>query len=187
MINFGQKVRSENLKGKIWMTSDLHFGHKNILKFCPDTRKFIDIQDMEESLIKEWNNTVSPEDIVIDHGDFSFLGADKTKEILSKLNGHIIHIFGNHAKAIRNGLKVDGYDYFEFRYNGIKIVCNHYAQRVWNGSHFGAIHTFGHSHGSMEGIGRSMDVGYDAVGKIISLDEVVELLQNVPIHKEDHH
>ncbi len=187
MIKYGQRVKSEDIDFKIWMTSDLHYFHKNILKFCPETRPYKSIEDMNEALIFEWNSTVAPDDIVIDHGDFSFAGYEKTKEVLGQLNGHIIHIFGNHSKALRNQANIKGYDYFEFTYDGIKIVCNHYAQRVWNRSHFGAIHTFGHSHGSLKGIGKSMDVGWDAVGKIISLDEVVELMENVPIHKEDHH
>ena len=42
-----------------WITSDLHFGHKNIMNFCPVTRaRFNDVEDMREKMISEWNSNV---------------------------------------------------------------------------------------------------------------------------------
>ena len=47
---------------KIFVTSDLHFGHRNILKFC--NRPFSDIKEMSEKLISNWNEVVGKNDIV---------------------------------------------------------------------------------------------------------------------------
>ena len=52
---------------KIFFTSDLHFSHKNIAKFCPQFRPFDNIADMDEYLIKTWNNTVSPDAVSYTH------------------------------------------------------------------------------------------------------------------------
>ena len=48
---------------KTWVTSDLHFGHKNIMSFCPVTRAHYnnDVDYMNEKMVMEWNEKVSPE------------------------------------------------------------------------------------------------------------------------------
>lgn len=186
MIKFGQKINTDASDVNYFVTSDLHFWHKNIMKFCSDTRPWSSVEAMNQGLIDHWNSIVGITDVVLDLGDFSFGNLKQTKEIMGKLNGNIVHLYGNHSKALRQ-INTNGYDYLEFRYNKTKIICNHYAQRVWNSSHFGAIHFFGHSHGSLEGLGRSIDVGFDAHGRILTLDEAIELCLNKPIHKEDHH
>ena len=47
--------------------SDLHFGHKNILGF--DNRPFVDIEQMNNELIRRWNSVVSDGDVVYVLGD----------------------------------------------------------------------------------------------------------------------
>lgn len=62
------------------------------------------------------------------------------------------------------------------------------AVAAGNGSHLGSVMLFGHSHGSMPEYGRSMDVGWDAVGgRILPLDEVMEHLLAKEIETEDKH
>ena len=59
---------------KKWITSDLHFGHANIMKFCPVTRAgFRDVDHMNECMIEEWNQSVAPEAEVFILGDVAFL------------------------------------------------------------------------------------------------------------------
>lgn len=185
MIKFGEKL---SLDRDYFTTSDLHFHHKNILRFCPNTRPWDTVEEMNEALITHWNSNVGENDVVFDLGDMFFCNKEDTIEILEQLNGHIVHLYGNHSKTLRNQFKqLNAFDYLEVSYKGVNIVMNHYAQRVWNRAHYGAIHLFGHSHGSLEGVGRSMDVGWDAQGKILTLDEVVDTLCAKEIYCEDGH
>jgi len=87
------KIKEER---KIFITSDQHFFHKNIIRYC--NRPFKSYQEMNEEMIKRWNDVVGKNDIVIYLGDFAF--RNKAKDIRPKLNGIIILIRGNHDKYI---------------------------------------------------------------------------------------
>ena len=77
----------------IWFTSDLHFFHENIIKFCG--RPYYSIEDMNESLIKNWNDTVGKDDKVFVLGDFVFRrGKTETAKIINQLNGDIYLVPG---------------------------------------------------------------------------------------------
>lgn len=82
---------------KIFLISDHHFGHANVIKY--ERRPFCGIKDMDDFMIKKWNSVVGKGDKVFHLGDFSFYGKDKTKSIVSKLNGRKHLIMGNHDKA----------------------------------------------------------------------------------------
>lgn len=79
---------------KVWMIADTHFGHSKIINF--ESRPFHTIEEMDETLIDNWNKVVKNGHDVFINGDFSFYGKDKTKEIVSKLNGIKHLITGNH-------------------------------------------------------------------------------------------
>ena len=79
---------------KIWFTSDTHFGHNNIIHFCK--RPFSSIEEMDTTLIENWNQKVSPDDIVFHLGDFAFATNGRWKELLNILNGKKYLILGNH-------------------------------------------------------------------------------------------
>ena len=65
---------------------------------------------------------------------------------------------------------------------------SHYSMQVWNKSHHGSIHLFGHSHGSLKGIGRSMDVGIDTNNLYpYHLDEILYNLKDIDVKIIDHH
>lgn len=77
----------------IFFTSDHHFGHANIIKYCD--RPYDNVNEMNEDLIKRWNGAVGPSDLVYYLGDFSMtLGA--VERITPRLNGRKILIAGNH-------------------------------------------------------------------------------------------
>ena len=78
----------------VWVWSDQHFGHANIIKYC--NRPFTDSDSMDSQLIKNYHNTVKPDDIVIWCGDISFSHKDKINPILSSMPGYKIHVIGNH-------------------------------------------------------------------------------------------
>lgn len=78
----------------LFFTSDTHFGHENVLKFC--SRPYNSIKEHDQKLIENWNSVVGPDDLVCHLGDFGFGGFPFWKDIRDQLNGHIILIIGNH-------------------------------------------------------------------------------------------
>lgn len=79
---------------KVWFTSDLHFWHKNICKYC--NRPFETMEEMHEALINNWNSVVKEDDIVFLLGDMGFCGYEKLEPLMSQLNGKKYLIQGNH-------------------------------------------------------------------------------------------
>lgn len=176
------------MKG-IYYTSDLHFGHKNITKFNPDTRPFQSMEEMDEKIIDSWNNTVKSGDTVYILGDVSFYKVSKTVEILSRLRGQKILIIGNHDthhierdEFIRSFIGMG--DLMENKVDGQLMVMCHFPIYEWDQMHRGAIHLHGHTHGKVLGIGgKILDVGWDNVGKVISHEEVIERMANLPVRE----
>jgi calcineurin-like phosphoesterase family protein len=80
----------------IFFTSDLHIGHKNILKY--NRHEFSTIEDMEIEMVSRWNSKVGKDDIVYILGDVSFTSLERTLFVLSQLNGEKHLILGNHVK-----------------------------------------------------------------------------------------
>lgn len=78
--------------------SDTHFSHSNIIKYC--NRPFSSIEEMNRTLIENWNKVVSDSDTVFHLGDFAFGGLSTWEMIRPCLRGHISLILGNHD--IRN-------------------------------------------------------------------------------------
>ena len=136
---------------KTFYISDLHFGHKNIIRY--DNRPFKSVEEMDNALIQNWNKVVSNEDIVYILGDISWHDEDKTYEIFNKLNGGKVLIKGNHDN-IKRGSKLATcftiiQDYAELYYDKKnKVVMSHYPMPFWNGQFRNTIHLYGHVHNS---------------------------------------
>ena len=120
LTNFGKdKKMNEN----VWFTSDSHFYHANIIKYC--NRPFASVEEMNEKLIENWNSVVGKDDIVWCLGDFC-LGPDQKKhipELVSKLNGRINLILGNHD---HNSVKF----YYDAGFNRVydrKVIINDFV------------------------------------------------------------
>ena len=80
---------------KTWVVADLHFGHRNIMTY--ESRPFIDLEDMKNELIKNWNAVVKQDDLVYVLGDFTLTRKkDYIKSVLDELNGKKVLIMGNH-------------------------------------------------------------------------------------------
>lgn len=161
-----------------YITADLHFWHKNTLVYYPEKRPFKNIEEMNESLISEWNENVSDGDTIYFLGDFSFKGFQATEEMLKRLNGKKIMIIGNHDKKLRHLYEKyfdEVHDYLEFDYNGTKLCMMHFPLACWNCAARGSVMLHGHTHGVYKGVGRILDVGYDSLGKIMKLDDVVNM------------
>lgn len=78
-------------------TSDHHFHHKRVLEF--ENRPFETVEEMNEHLIKIWNETVKQNDTVHHLGDFCFGKYDDWVSILKRLNGNIVLYKGNHDSS----------------------------------------------------------------------------------------
>lgn len=80
--------------GMIFYTADLHLGYFPILH---DTaRPFASVEQMDRVLIDNWNARVGRDDTVYIVGDFSYNGGEAPTQYLSRLNGTLHLIRGNH-------------------------------------------------------------------------------------------
>lgn len=77
----------------IFLTSDWHISHRNIISYC--NRPFQNIEEMDREIIARHNSVVKPEDTVYNLGDFAF-SEKRVVEVLQQLNGKQILIPGNH-------------------------------------------------------------------------------------------
>ena len=145
--------------------SDTHFHHMNksggIIRYC--NRPFSSIEEMDETLIQNWNSKIKPEDRVYHLGDFAFGQREQILELTRRLNGHIILILGNHDNIgdPKNYGFSQKHNLLQIKLNGAHITLCHYALRVWEKSHFDSWQLFGHSHGCLEPVGKQWDVGVD--------------------------
>jgi calcineurin-like phosphoesterase family protein len=167
---------------KTYITSDLHFGHRNIAKFCPKTRGHWDTRNdpdtMNRDMIQMWNQIVNPEDIVFILGDVAFMPAAEAVQIMRQLNGTKILVEGNHDRknlrdpAFRACFK-EVHKYLDIEYQGTMVVMFHYPIAEWDQMHRGSVHFHGHLHGNVSGMEqyRCRDMGFDATGKIVTLME----------------
>ena len=166
---------------KIFFTSDLHFQHKNVIRFC--RRPFENIKDMELKLIENWNSVVSNEDIVFDLGDVLwFDGRHDAKRILNQLNGIHYVILGNH----------DNKNNFELCDKVIvcetctqvfiqtldnktqEIMLSHFPLLTWPHIDHNVINLFGHIHCRQMVKRFGLDVGVDChYFKPISIKDVL--------------
>lgn len=79
---------------KVYIISDTHFGHDRVIEYCK--RPYDSVEQMEEDLVLRWNNTVSKDDKVFHLGDFGFGSKEVMQHIVSRLNGRISIVLGNH-------------------------------------------------------------------------------------------
>ena len=120
-------------KSGVFFTSDTHFNHTNILRYC--NRPFSSIEEHDKTIIENWNKTVSPDDTVFHLGDFAFAGSDYTTEIISKLNGHIVLIKGNHdhfQDSLLNKFEAC-YPQLHIEIGNRSIYLNHYPFATYSG------------------------------------------------------
>ena len=167
-----------------WVTSDLHFGHKNIMSFCPQSRARFrnDLAYMNEQMVKEWNDLIEPEDTVYILGDVAFMSGSDAGRMVMRLNGTKILVRGNHDRktlqdATFRGAFAEVHEYLDITYNGTKVVMFHYPIAEWDQMHRGAVHLHGHLHGGISGMEkfRCRDMGMDATGRIaVSMEDAIK-------------
>lgn len=183
---------------RIWFTSDLHFGHRAIIRYS--RRPWPDADAMADGLVERWNARVALADHVYVLGDFALLPRKRIGAVLERLNGTKYLVRGNHdhnAKGLfewekdLHTLKVED-DRVEGGYQ--RIVLCHYPLLVWDRRHYGAWHLHGHSHGNLpdDPGALRLDVGVDVHGWApLSYADVREIMETRPCwpcsKPVDHH
>ena len=137
----------------IYYTSDLHFGHKNILKYEP--RPWADIEQMDQGLIERWNSKVQNEDTVFILGDLTFYKDErKNIELVSQLKGHKHLIIGNHDYYVKEKYLNKYFEsiqhYKRIQDQGREVILFHYPIFNWDKQQFGSYHLYGHVHSQQE-------------------------------------
>lgn len=185
-----------------WFISDHHFDHKNILQFEKETRgKFNTVDEMNQYLINTWNETVQPNDIVYDLGDFGMnIKYSRWVELLSQLNGKIILIQGNHDNS-RDVKRLVNERLIELHEVGLKLKRNkhvmwltHYPMEIgirprkWSVS--------GHIHSQPSTYINQLNVGIDSslmkqlgkkFGEPVSMDELVNYMDSITPEIEQYY
>lgn len=164
----------------VFLSADSHYSHRNILKYCNRPFSF---EEHDKELIKRWNERISNTDTAYFLGDFSWCDHSS---IIDQLNfKNMVWILGNHDKSVKQSffsnnreVKVCPYMHVE-KVNGHEITMCHYSMRRWDKAHYGTWHLYGHSHGTLEPYGLSLDVGVDAHDYYpLSFDEVKSFMNN---------
>lgn len=136
--------------------ADTHFGHQNITKYDADNgaRKFSSIEEHDKLIIENWNRIVTSQDNVYILGDFSWLYARETEELIKKLNGAKFLIKGNHDSWAKDGackkLFQGIYDYKKIVDENKTVVMSHYPILFYQSQYRNAIHLYGHIHNTRE-------------------------------------
>jgi calcineurin-like phosphoesterase family protein len=191
----------------LFLTSDLHFGHRNVLKFC--NRPWEDEKQMAKGLIDNWNSVVTNNDIVFVLGDTFWFNDSRTiKKILSQLNGKDIYIIpGNHCDfeayhrvddprihlcqdIVCLWLTSADFDRRHWHKKTMEIWMQHCPMSTWPHRENGAFHFFGHIHsqpGKTEGVDQDLalhwnqlDVGCDFWDwKPVCFERLLEMFNRV--------
>ena len=134
----------------VFVISDTHFSHQNIIRFCDKSRPFDTVEEMNEAIVKNWNSVVSPNDVVYHLGD-CFMGQIETvAEYGSRLNGEVHVIPGNHvtkqriAEMEKLGWIIESKTY-GFEYNDTNFIMIHERPEEMRGDSANII-LYGHIH-----------------------------------------
>ena len=153
---------------RIWLTSDQHWHHSNIITLAK--RPFKDVDEMNYNLIKNYNAAVKENDEVYFLGDVAWKDIKKAINTLAQLNQSKRYlILGNHDhKNIKdpNFAKFFNWikDYHELTYNGKLHIMSHYPFYSWRASGRSSIMIHGHCHSNIDEINKGyyrIDVGVD--------------------------
>ena len=125
-----EKCTREQKPQQVFITSDLHLGHANIIKYC--NRPFKAVHEMNKTLVYNWNSTIRKDDIVYFLGDLAYGRNSSTDYWFHKLNGRITFIKGNHDDS--DSIRM--LDHFITEFEGIILYLTHYPANVpdiWKG------------------------------------------------------
>jgi calcineurin-like phosphoesterase family protein len=170
--------------------SDLHIGHLNVIRH--DNRPYESIEQHDRDLTRNCFKYGYPSRTLWILGDVAARreGLQTFMAAIRPYWGAINLIRGNHDDKVawrHRDLFDEAHEARYLRINkDVRVYLSHYAHRVWRNSHRGAFHLYGHSHGSLPGVGRSMDVSANCINYTpISMRDVMDKLKNASI--ANHH
>lgn len=180
----------------IFITSDLHLSHKNILKYTDRHKYYTDIQDHDNQIIDTINKHVKQRNILYILGDISF---NYPNQLFDNLKCQkLIIVPGNHDKWIKNHkteiyfknqVSIIADQIIDIKHNGATFIMSHYPLARWNKGHYGSYMLHGHCHGSYNNENsscRRLDVGWDNFYRPITLDEIIDLKKSVATSVTHH-
>ena len=160
---------------KNFYISDLHLGHYNIIRLCH--RPFASVEEMDETIINNWNSVVTDTDNVYIGGDFCYKSGKDPVEYLQRLNGHKYLLIGNHDKSLLKDSAARRYfesikDIMNITDGDNRIVLCHYPMVEWDGFFRGTLHLYGHIHNNtsnatydiVKNISNCYNIGADVLG-----------------------
>lgn len=174
---------------RIFMTSDLHFGHDR--GFLYEPRGFENIEDHDETVIQNWNSIVEPEDEVYILGDLMLNNNEHGIECIKRLNGHLHIIYGNHdtdaRKTLYESLGFEIHRWAEvIKYRKYNFYLSHFPTMTGNleaeSLHQCLINLYGHTHQQFnfyQDIPFMYHVGLDSHNNYpVLLDDIIEEIKN---------
>jgi calcineurin-like phosphoesterase family protein len=202
------RADSFNMGTNRWFTSDLHFGHANIIGFCD--RPFNDVHHMNVAICENINNAVTPEDELWILGDLAMGNVDKTIPIVHRLTaGRTILVPGNHDRLHpmhnkvnqwrpvyeKAGLVVTEPTTAITLANGVEVKVSHFPYKgdsremdrfeQWRPADTGGWLLSGHVHEKWRQRGRAINVGIDAWGGVpVSETQIIELIDAGPADRD---
>jgi calcineurin-like phosphoesterase family protein len=95
----------------IWVISDTHFNHANIIRYCG--RSFTNVDQMNDTMIRRWNSCVREGDLVLHLGDFALhKDSSSVRAICKQLHGRKILVKGNHDRKSMTWYINNGFEFF---------------------------------------------------------------------------
>jgi calcineurin-like phosphoesterase family protein/2'-5' RNA ligase len=161
----------------IYLISDLHLDHSNIIHYCARPFLSSDINEMNSVLVENWNHVIHDTNVVYFLGDLAFgRGARPAEYWLSKLKGKIQFIRGNHEYGVENS-----HEYAILNHHDHHFLLVHDPKHLpikWDGW---VIH--GHVHNNdmknypfINGEKRTINVGVELTNyRPVSLDYILSL------------
>jgi calcineurin-like phosphoesterase family protein len=163
-VVWGGETMNKNNGGNVYIWSDLHLGHGNVIKYCD--RPFTDVTEMNTALLQAWKSTVKNGDTIINLGDVSLkLSKEYLATIIQRLPGYKILVMGNHdrKKSVRWWLDVGFNEVYPHPvvYEG-KYILSHAVVDIFKRSGF--INFHGHIHNLESGIPHCINVSVEKTG-----------------------
>lgn len=172
-------------KKNLWLTSDLHLFHSNIIKYC--NRPYSNCFSMNKDIIDTINKNIHQDDLLINLGDIGFNSVKYITDELSKINCNQIFVSGNHdRKSLINAL-IEKYIVFEKQtildvyFNDIhyKVHLAHNPDDIQYNNEENSIFLYGHLHDKEVKNKRfnQMNVGWDQFVRPVELKEIINIIK----------